>query len=352
VLKNLQVMRAIAAVLVVIHHFLLANRDFGQAGGIAGFHNLAELGACGVDLFFCISGFVMLSSIARKPGFSAFDFAVGRISRIYPAYWVMLTVFILLVGLNHVKKTGLGGTLAEPLFSAGFLLSSYLLLPAYNPESGFMQPFLAQGWTLSYELYFYALLMIAAVAAKANALRTALLGGFLLVTGVVLFKDSAYVGGIFVSNTIVLEFILGMLVFLLVQKTKRLGWLAIVTGFCLLAATVFFKVENRVLFWGVPAALVLYGFVALEGSLSPWKILKSLGDASYSLYLTHGALTYIYGGLLKRGWYASPTKQNLAVVIGTAFAILLAFVFYRFVEKPMVAKFNHRRLRSQSASVA
>jgi len=350
VLQNLQILRAIAALFVVVHHFLLANRDFGQAGGLASFYQLSELGACGVDLFFCISGFVMISSITKKAEFSAPDFAIGRTTRIYPAYWVASTIFILLVALNHVKKSGLGGTLTEALFSPGFLLSSYLLVPAYNPESGYLQPFLAQGWTLSYELYFYALLMVAAFVAKANPLRTAVLGSLLLVAGIVIFKDSDYAGGIFVSNTIVLEFMLGMLVFLLAKRTRQLGWLALVLGFTLIAFTVFFKVDNRVLYWGVPSALVLYGFVALEGAWTPQQFLKSLGDASYSLYLTHGALTYVYGGLLKRGWYPSIAKQNLAVIAGTMLAIVIAFLFYRFVEKPLVKWFHQKRTRPHAVT--
>lgn len=48
----------------------------------------------------------------------------------------------------------------------------------------------------------------------------------------------------------------------------------------------------------------------LEGAWAPQQFLKSLGGASYSLYLPHGALTYVYGALLKRGWYDSIAKQT------------------------------------------
>lgn len=346
-LQNLQVLRAIAALLVVLHHFLLANHDAGQ-GGIASFSHLAELGACGVDLFFCISGFVMLSSIANKISFSPGEFARGRLIRIVPAYWIASTLFIALVALNHIKKGGVGATLAEPLFSPDFILSSYMLIPAFNPESGFLQPFLAQGWTLSYELYFYLLLMCAAVLTKANPVRTAALGSVFLGGGMLVFWTAGGVTGSFLGNSIVMEFVLGMLVFHLARQTKAFGAPAIVLGFALLAATAFLKVENRVLMWGVPSALILYGFVALEGVLRAPGLFKAIGDASYSLYLTHGALTYLYGGLLKRGWFASATKQNLVVLVGTVIAVLLAFVFYRFVEKPLLERFSRRRAAAKA----
>lgn len=327
---------------------MLVNRDAGQ-GGIASFSHLAELGACGVDLFFCISGFVMLGSITKKASFSPGQFAKGRIVRIVPAYWVASTLLIALIAFNHIRKDGIGATLAEPLFSPSFILSSYLLLPITNPETGLVQPFLAQGWTLSYELYFYALLMCAAVVAKANSVKTAVLGSVFLGGGMLVFWTVGGIAGTFFGNAIVLEFMLGILVFHLARRTKAFGMPALVLGFVLLVATAFLKVENRVLLWGVPAALILYGFVALEGVLRAPRLLKAIGDASYSLYLTHGVLTYLYSGLLKRGWFASTTKQNIAIVVGTMAAMLLGFVFYRLVEKPVLDRFNRQR---QAARVA
>jgi exopolysaccharide production protein ExoZ len=342
VLQNLQVLRAVAALLVVLHHFLLANHDSGQ-GGIASLFHLAEVGACGVDLFFCISGFVMLGSVTKTASFSPHEFAVGRIVRIVPTYWIASTLFIALVALNHIKKSGFDAALAEPLFSTNFILSSYLLIPAFNPESNLMQPFLAQGWTLSYELYFYLLLMCAALLAKGNSVRTALLGSGFLAGGMFLFWNARGVAGAFASNPIVLEFVLGMLVFHAARRTKAWGGPAIVLGFVLLAATAFLKVDDRLLMWGVPSALILYGFIALEGVLRAPRLLKSIGDSSYSLYLTHGALTYLYGGLLKRGWFSSEMKQNVAVLVGMVVAVLLGFAFYRFVEKPLLKHFNQKR---------
>jgi peptidoglycan/LPS O-acetylase OafA/YrhL len=110
------------------------------------------------------------------------------------------------------------------------------------------------------------------------------------------------------------------------------------------------EVENRLLWWGFPAALILYGFVAVEGILRAPKFLTRIGDASYSLYLTHGIFTYLYGGLLKRGALATSTKQNFAVVFGTLFAILFSFIFYRIVERPLVARLGKKKFLSRTAS--
>lgn len=293
----------------------------------------------------------MLHSVAKKATFSATDFLIGRAVRILPLYWIASTLFIVVVAINHIHKFGLNVTLTEPLFSGNFILSSYFLIPAFNPESHFLQPFLAQGWTLSYEFYFYILLMLAGVGAKTNPAKTALFSSLLLCLGLVAGAPTTTLN-IFLKNPIVIEFVFGMLVFLLTQKTKKHGIVAIGLGFAILAGTAFIKVDNRLAFWGVPSALILYGFVALEGKIPVPALLKALGNASYSLYLSHGVLTYLYGGFVKRGWWHSPTQQNFAVMLGTAGALLLGLLSYKFIEKPLIGWFSRYRSRTALITTA
>lgn len=334
-LKNLQVLRGIAALLVVLHHYLLANRDYGE-GGVARFAHLAEFGACGVDLFFCISGFVMLGSIVKRNDLSPIFFLRDRIIRIFPAYIIATSFFIFIVAFIHFKKIGLEATMLEPIFSSQFIVSSFLLIPAMNPDSHLIQPFLAQGWTLSYELYFYLVLMTTTILFKVNYLKTGLYCSALLLCGMVLSLFGGGVSGAFLGNSILLEFIFGMIVFIISKKTKRFGALSVSIGTFLLFATIFVEVDYRAAQWGIPCAFILYGFVALEGAWRENRLLRLIGDSSYSLYLTHGVLTYLYGGLLKRGWFMSEMKQNTAVLIGIVIAAVVGFVFYRLVEKPLL----------------
>lgn len=294
----------------------------------------------------------MLSSIQKKNSFVPKDFVIGRLVRIVPVYWIATTIFIALVAVMRIRLNGLDSTLADPQFSPAYILSSFLLLPAFNQTTNAVQPFLAQGWTLSYELYFYLLLMCAAMLGKRNAFKTAVFGTAFLASGMLVFWTARGVAGSFLSNSLLLEFALGMMVYLITRHTKAFATPATMLGFALLAATMFVKVEYRVIEWGIPSALILYGFVSLEGVLSAPRLLKAIGDASYSLYLTHSMLTYIYGGLLRRGLFTSATAQDLAVLGGTTAAVFLAFVFYRFVEKPLLARMSPKRLAVQPVIVS
>jgi peptidoglycan/LPS O-acetylase OafA/YrhL len=58
-------------------------------------------------------------------------------------------------------------------------------------------------------------------------------------------------------------------------------------------------------------------------------------DSSYSLYLTHGILAYVHAGLLKRGWFAGPHMQNLALVPWRLTAVAFGWIFYALVERPL-----------------
>lgn len=345
-LQNLQALRAVAALLVVVHHFLLANRDSG-VGGVADFLQVAEFGACGVDLFFCISGFVMLGSIIRDGTFDPKGFMLGRIIRIVPLYWLALTLFLGLVVVANVAKMGWAGAWVHPWFSWDLVTFSYLLIPAYNPVSQLVRPVLAQGWTLSYEFYFYGILMIAVFLARANLLKTLGWGAILLSAGVALPAELSGRAVLdFLRNPVALEFLFGMLIFIATKKTRHGAMVCMILGVVALLATAGFKIEDRtrLLFWGVPSALILYGAVALEGQIKLPAVLKNLGDASYSLYLTHGFLTYIYVGLLKQGFWASAAAKNTAASLGILLSMILALACYRWIEKPLIVGCQKRWL--------
>jgi peptidoglycan/LPS O-acetylase OafA/YrhL len=334
-LKNIQLLRAIAAILVVIHHFMLINRDHGK-DGIANFFKISEIGACGVDLFFCISGLVMISSIARKSDFSAIEFLKNRFIRITPTYWIATTLLLIITAINYIRKDGIHGILVEELFSLRFLISSYTLIPVLHPHTHLLQPFLAQGWTLSYELYFYIILSVAAIIYNGNPIKTVAVGSILLVFSALIFSQFGNVSKIFFGNNIVLEFIFGMVVFNLTKKTKKFSLTCLIIGVSTIIATIFFSVEDRVLFWGIPSALIIYALVNLESHFRVPVLFEKIGDSSYSLYLTHGIFTYIYSGLISRGWFSESWMQNSAIVFGTFISILFSFIFFRFIENPTI----------------
>ncbi|WP_416759082.1 acyltransferase family protein [Roseateles sp. So40a] len=334
--QNIQALRGIAALLVVLHHFLLVNRGGGSS--IANYHHLAELGAVGVDLFFCISGFVMLSSIDRGRHFDPKAFALARFRRILPAYWIATLLFVTVVAASTIAKGGVSA-LNQPLFDPAFLLSSIFLIPVVHPVTREIQPFLHQGWTLSYELYFYALLILAAAWTKARPLFTAVVTTALLALVLAATRGGGGVLSQFAANDIVLEFGFGMVIYLLRGHRPRLGLIACLMGVALLVLSVFtYDPAWRLLMWGVPSALIVYGLVAMEGSFQVGRALRAMGDSSYSLYLTHGVIVYVYAGLIKRGWFHEPLQRDGGILIWTLATLALGWLFYRLVERPLTRK--------------
>ncbi|MCW9533237.1 acyltransferase family protein [Klebsiella oxytoca] len=100
---SIQALRAVAAIFVVVDHtltqFNLYNLNAGYAGKILS--NLENLGLIGVYIFFIISGYIMSMTTNNKPsGFnSAAIFIKKRLIRIYPTYWIWLSIMVVLVML-------------------------------------------------------------------------------------------------------------------------------------------------------------------------------------------------------------------------------------------------------------
>ena len=148
--SSIQILRGMAALFVVFFHvseMLLQYTD--RQGIFCRFASLWHTGAAGVDLFFIISGFVMVQSTRDKfqKNGSSSEFMLRRIIRIVPLYWLYTSVMLVLVLLPF--------TLKNQVFSGWYTVASYLFIPVLNPASGLDLPLLAPGWTLSYEMYFY-----------------------------------------------------------------------------------------------------------------------------------------------------------------------------------------------------
>jgi exopolysaccharide production protein ExoZ len=158
---TIQAPRAVAALLVVLLH---AFETWGERVDPAAPGVSWDNGAAGVDIFFVISGFVMVISSQRlvdRPG-AWLTFLRHRVVRIVPLYWLLTTVKILAVVL-------LGGVVLRTGLDFNFVAASYLFLPVID-TAGHFRPVLPVGWTLTYEFLFY-LFFAAALAMRVDVLR-------------------------------------------------------------------------------------------------------------------------------------------------------------------------------------
>ena len=158
-LASIQILRAAAAMGVVFAHLTESYRAvFNAKDAVWDFY----YGNFGVDLFFVISGFVMVyasEALFGQPGASR-KFVIRRLIRIVPLYWIATSYA--LWGLLNVTGLNLPAATWKSIFG------SYFFLPFPFPTGG---PLLIVGWTLNYEMFFY---LIFAIAVFFDRIRAAL----------------------------------------------------------------------------------------------------------------------------------------------------------------------------------
>lgn len=156
-LYSLQALRALAAWVVVCHHFMQIFFDFHASGPIGQF--LASRGAVGVDVFFVISGMVIYLSTRDKP-LAPQRFLLNRVLRIVPAYWFYTALMgLMLLCASH--------WMPHQVLEWQHFMLSLLFIPAENPGGYGMYPTLNVGWTLNFEMFFYLLFSLCSWCASA-----------------------------------------------------------------------------------------------------------------------------------------------------------------------------------------
>jgi exopolysaccharide production protein ExoZ len=336
-LTSLQILRAIAALMVVFYHFSLEGSRYSLGPSWIVSCGLGRLGEAGVDLFFVLSGFIMIYTAEQIEGLQvAGRFLRKRALRIYPAYWFWTTV-LLVLWKAHLA-------LVSHRYSNVFLLKSYLLVPVFSGEN--LHPFLNQGWTLTYELMFYLLFSVV-LAIGFRRLRVVMLitliasaytAGFLFAQGSVARQ--------ILTNALIFEFGFGVIagaMFLRFQTTipisaqHRLSRVCLLLGLVLLIVTtkIHGAEQARVLFYGVPAFFVVLG-TAFRSQRSYHMYLVFLGDASYSIYLMHGMGVMVFATLLRRGGRLQHLPLDLLIASGTLLLVPVCAWGYLLVECPIL----------------
>ena len=346
-ITSVQVLRAIAALSVVACHYgLFYSQSLGDPKAITAL----AFGEAGVDLFFVISGFIMVyasQTLYGQPG-GPMTFFIRRVIRIVPIYWLVTTAYLLLA-------------IALPGFEKGrdadFVIASYLFIPFPRPD-GSMQPLVGQGWTLNYEMLFYAMFAVAVFAPRRTAVAAAsLIVGVIGVTGYLVAFTNPILE--FWTNPIIIEFAFGMLIGLAYLEGFRLprwlGWTLVLGGLALFLASMQMRdlFGGRLLPWGLPAAAAVAGATLGGATLSGavWSGFVLIGETSYALYLTHTLAVRGLIALFGRLGIDLPFWPGLGLALVLSVALAIA-VYYAF-ERPLTrALRNVAATRAKRKSVA
>lgn len=344
-IESIQALRGIAALSVVVNHFFKLASEQSVGRSYIWTSGIGPLGAAGVDLFFIISGFVMVISAADQ-GMRPIEFLVRRALRIYPLYWFFTTVLLVLA---------LRGYFSPEFWSTGYLVASYLLVPYARPNQLVEHvPLLGQGWTLCYEIYFYLIFSLSlGRSRKFPVIQTSLmLALFFIITTLV---DAPGAIRYVASSPLILEFILGMFAARLYRWISR-SWRyprSKIFPFLLLCAGGWWALSAvrlgdelwvaRATAFGIPCLVIVLGTLMLELSgWQPGRFLSFLGDASYSIYLSHGVFLALASYVLfgQSHMLKFPDVFGLA---GSLAAVLVGIATFIFAEKPLRRFIRARR---------
>jgi exopolysaccharide production protein ExoZ len=326
---SIQQLRAVAALGVVVAHLEIYLGRLGYSGSWPAFLT------SGVDIFFVISGFIMWVTTANRK-VTPQRFMLNRLARIVPLYW-FITGFALAVLLAN-KALMPNGALDWK-----HVIASFLFVPAVHPVLGEPQPLVTAGWTLNFEMMFYALFALALALPRRFRLNAALL----LLCGVVAIRPlGPEPFGIlwFYSSNIVLEFGFGLLIGAFVTSGRRLptalglGLLGAGTALVIGLSEIRNAEHLRAILRGLPSAMIVFGAVICELNGRVWRnrLLGFLGDASYSVYLSHGIILSAF----TRFWpriLPETLSNNLVLFVGAGFVVaaLGGSVVYLLIESPL-----------------
>jgi exopolysaccharide production protein ExoZ len=341
VLASLQILRGLAALGILAVHLSMVTDHVLH---LRAYLPRLTLGEAGVDLFFVISGFIMVHASADAFGrpHAPLSFFARRVVRIVPLYWAVSTWILAAFLLGRTD-------LATLDLSWGAIVASFLFVPYARP-SGLVWPMLQVGWTLNFEMFFYLVFAIALMLRR----RSAIIGISLLFVVLIAIRfagDQWPVWFEFLSRPIILEFCLGMILALGFARGYRIrpasAAVVIVAACTGLLATNHFQVgEWRVIVWGVPAAAIVASVLSFEGKAASSAIGRAfalLGDASYSLYLVHLPVMLAASRLLPR-LFDTTAAPWLSIALMAALPLVAAFATYFGLERP-VTRWLQRRVR-------
>lgn len=316
-LDNIQYLRAFAAANVVLFHVVgYTNIDHKYTTSF--FKFLTGWGQNGVDMFFVISGFIMIY-IQNLKARSPIAFILERIRRIVPIYWLFNFIMLALVlifpsSFNTIK------------FNISWILTSLFFVSGY---AGFKNPFLLPGWTLEIEMLFYFLFFGSLFNKKPHIQLSVML--ILIVISAIMLRSH-----------IMFEFAFGIIIGLLYKyraTNTKIAISCMVIGIIALLSTIGqteLAVRYRSIFWGIPSSFILIGFINIKQFKNTF--LSSLGDASYSIYLIQVfAIPVFFKGINKlyNGQQGESVVNDIIVLLCLIFTIASGITFYKLVEKPL-----------------
>jgi peptidoglycan/LPS O-acetylase OafA/YrhL len=332
-LSELDSLRGIAALVVVAFHYTFRYNQIYHHVNPLPF--AASFGYHGIDLFFAISGFVILMTLERTRQPS--DFLVSRFSRLYPAYWAAMILTTLVVNLGGLRDQQLSlKEFLENLPMIQTLLSVRLVDGAY--------------WTLAIELCFYGCMFLLFLGRSLQRIEPLLVIWIALkwlwATEFFGLHHMSWALGAILIQQYIPFFAIGMICYRLFTGTTSVRWAIAIIAFAVLTELCLDGIEM-----GVVAVVVAAIFLLVSMGHGGWlrqRPLLWLGTVSYPLYLLHENIGRTVIHLIESRGFGEVVAVPIAVVI----ALLLAHAVNRLVEVPALEWIRSRYRRFSDSQKA
>lgn len=346
-LYSIQVLRGVAAMLVVLYHATQYFSALYQITPIGGFF---LFGFSGVHLFFVLSGFIIFMihfpDIGKPQRY--LTYIIKRFIRIYPNYWVTLVIMSSLFLVGGTIK------IQEVYQNIGLLKMPKIWV---NPVC----------WTLSCEVWFYIIFSF--------LILNRILGSILILCWVI---------GVAVTNLFDLQFsffllnflfhkysvlfMMGLVASYVIMRLKqlkpvtrnKLAYVACPSGLLIFSSTAFYCFVCKITDWDLWIVTIGFGLASgcfmtcslsdtLEGLFRRQTLLTSIGDASYSIYLLHYIFLRKVISYSKSHFSISePISITLAFIAVCVLAIFVGWLFYLTIERPLLKFMQIRLLTSRT----
>ncbi len=350
-LYSIQLLRGLAALLVVCTHSIFATISYGNNNSIlSSFYNFSEFGAVGVDIFFVISGFIIVY-VTQNNNKKFNIFIKERLIRVVPLYWFFLS--IMACALIFFPSAFVNNE-----FILSHAIYSFLFLPAYKFD-GSISPLLGVGWTLNYEVFFYVIFSFSLYISSWKKRFFLVSSIFIMLScfGIVYQNENPII--YVFTRSLLIEFVFGMLVAYLFFESKflskKLATSVLVLSIFLLSLSVIYGVPDKFdtikfIVWGIPAFFLVYSLLCLEiHGLKFNNLLIFLGKISYSLYLSHYFTVRLLSKLFEKlGGFSIVGHDDIIVLVLMFFSIIVGYLTFRFIEEPLTKYLNCRFIKGKS----
>ena len=320
---GIQILRAISALMVALYHI-----DF--------IYNLKINTAIGVDIFFVISGFIIMYTTQSNLD----NYAKKRIIKIVPLYWILT---ILTFGAAYIVDG------IVPYRPNGIELLKSLFFIPYSRDAiraiDVTRPIVGPAHTLLNEMFFYLVFWI---SAKINhKKRGQITCGILMILIFIgnFFDVSAYATLRVWTSIRMIDFIIGIILFYIAKKlfeynsfnmTKNIAVSKILIALGIISFMVVFTKINPIIRAILSGIVVLFFLTAFFKSLKAPNVLLRIGNISYSFYLIH------YYVILVFKKFVNPMNEiNIISILCACLAIIISLVIANFAYEIIEVKFAH-----------